>query len=116
MSVIIEVNDNNYFQLEEIIYQVFSTGIKFRIKHYPNSKNDFSYKNAFTVIKNMQILKNFPNINITSDMKKINKYVNKSIIENAFVNYEGYVGILNCLPTYFENINKFRLTLHQIGI
>ena len=28
MSVIIEVNDNNYFQLEEIIYQVFSTGIK----------------------------------------------------------------------------------------
>lgn len=39
-------------------------------------------------------------------MKKINKYVNKSIIENAFVNYEGYVGILNCLPTYFENINE----------
>ena len=47
-----------------------------------------------------QILKNFSQIiNITSDMKKINKYVNKSIIENAFVNYEGYVGILNCLPT-----------------
>lgn len=71
------------------------------------AKNDFSYKNAFTVIKKyVDIKKIFPNINITSDMKKINKYVNKSIIENAFVNYEGYVGILNCLPTYFENINE----------
>ena len=108
MSVIIEVNDNNYFQLEEIIYQVFSTGIKnLELSITQTAKNDFSYKNAFTVIKKyVDIKKIFPNINITSDMKKINKYVNKSIIENAFVNYEGYVGILNCLPTYFENINE----------
>ena len=84
MSVIIEVNDNNYFQLEEIIYQVFSTGIKnLELSITQTAKNDFSYKNAFTVIKKYVDIKKFPNINITSDMKKINKYVNKSIIENV---------------------------------
>lgn len=108
INIVIEVCNENYQILEELIYQIYSIGVKnVELNMTQRASKMLTYINVFNVIKTYTSIKDiFPNISLSSDLKKIERYIYKGIIEDAFINYEGYVGILSCLPTYYENINK----------